>query len=289
MTSVTFFLLVIFLLAYFHYHREVESRAYSTVPVTFEKHRDKEWAICEDCNFHGGDLNYYFHNIYSMDDCLNTCIWYGTECTHFVFTPNPRYCYLKGGRVHFHDAYPYHNMLAQGGIRCNFLKTPECRELIEYGNYKAKFFYGPPAKFLRSRGCFFPKSNVIAATYNTTDAVCASECRKHSWCSHYNFKEEFCDMFQGPIEATDALKADTVSYTACGIDCYTATETQICRRAGTYNWVVQNSPDAYISRKKRATFVLNTHNSTQSISIFESPVSIYGDSLGSFFFPQKKI
>lgn len=99
----------------------VEARAYLTPPVTFRKHLD--WAVCNDCNFHNGALNYYWHRIWTWEDCLKTCIWYGSECSHWVFQPYPRYCWLKTGRVHFDDSYPDHNKNLHGGIRCSLVKT----------------------------------------------------------------------------------------------------------------------------------------------------------------------
>lgn len=106
----------------------VESRAYSTPPVAF--HRYLGWAICKDCNFQGNDLNYYWHTIWTYDDCRKTCVWYGLECTHFVFQPHPRYCWLKRGRVYFHDAYPEENHGLHGGIRCDVVKTGKITKIF---------------------------------------------------------------------------------------------------------------------------------------------------------------
>lgn len=99
----------------------VQNRAYNTPPVGFIKHNS--WAICKDCNFYGHDLNWYYYRIHSYEDCARTCIWYGPECTHFVFRQSPRYCFLKSGRVDLRDAYPDPNKSYFGGIRCSQVKT----------------------------------------------------------------------------------------------------------------------------------------------------------------------
>lgn len=99
----------------------VQSRAYNSPPVGFIKHEN--WAICRDCNFYGHDLNYYYYKIYTYEDCAKTCVWYGRVCTHFVFRQNPRYCFLKSGRVNFRDAFPDPDKTYFSGIRCTLVKT----------------------------------------------------------------------------------------------------------------------------------------------------------------------
>lgn len=148
---------------------------------------------------------------------------------------------------------------------------------MDYNDFKPKFYVGPPAKFLRGRRCFFPKSGVIAAIYNATEDQCVSECRRHSWCSHFNFRQEYCDMFQGSISVKQAYRSPDDDNTACGIDCHTVPETDACQGAGVYNWVIQDYPNAYAPRNKRSNFNFNNHNSSHHVTVFESAVSIYGD------------
>lgn len=133
---------------------------------------------------------------------------------------------------------------------------------------------------------------MISAFYNSTEDSCVNECRRHFWCSHFNFRDEFCDLFQGPIDTSLAFKSPSLSKSACGIDCQTVPDTIACVRAGTLNWVIQDpDPAVYIpkDRKKRSSYVFQNVNSSHHVTVFEQAVSIYGEgTLSSFLNYNKK-
>lgn len=198
------------------------------------------WAVSKNCNFNGNDLQWYWHKINTFEDCLKTCEWYGNACTHFVWRGSDQVCFLKTGRVQFQDAYPDYREDHSCAIRCGEIQTEECRSLLANGDWKVKFYPGPPAKFLRSSGCFFRDTPQFTAFFNTSSDECAEECRRHPTCTHFNFKLGYCDMLQGTVDEDDVFECEIDRGCDCGIDCHSAHYSEVCvQQSGQYEWQVR--------------------------------------------------
>lgn len=195
------------------------------------------WATADDCNFYGQDLNHYWFGLWSPQACIKTCEWYGPQCTHWAWFGEEHTCFLKSGLVRFSDAYPDVVGDRACGIRCGLVKTEECRELIENGDWRPKFQPGPPSKFLRSEDCFFRVGPVLDSFYNATADICAYECRRRSSCTHFNFWNGICDMLPGLVQLSDIYECES-SGCACGVDCHSTHGPHVCAQSGTYEWKV---------------------------------------------------
>jgi hypothetical protein len=167
-------------------------------------------ATAHDCDFFGNDLNWYWAG--TLEGCERTCAWYGDTCTHFVWDSWHHKCFLKSTTPYTTAGIPVFDRGLVSAIRCQLVRTKECRGLISQSRWVPKFYVGPPEKFLRSYGCYFNEEETHASFYNATLQQCVDECRRITSCTHYNFMAGYCDLFQGDVQASDVVQCTT---TAC--------------------------------------------------------------------------
>lgn len=207
------------------------------VKVVFEKYADV--AKCKNCDFYGNDLTWYWSS--GFDNCHHLCQWYGSSCTHFVYSGAQGKCYLKSGTIYTFAAFPIRDRELDAGIMCSLLQTEECRKIIHHSQWIPKFYVGPPAKFMHSTGCYFNEEYAIASFYNASQEQCTGECRRNPSCTHYNFYFGYCDMFQGAVEYDDVLKCEA-PHCHCGVDCLANTATKICMKSGDFEYSIIQQP-----------------------------------------------
>lgn len=196
-------------------------------------------AYCKDCDFHAQDITYYHCS--SFDECHRICLWYGDQCTHFIFGGMKKKCFLKSGYAFTFTAHPFHNQQYEAAIRCDLLRTEECRGIVDQKQWIPKFYVGPPAKFLHSMGCYFNEDRPIASFYNASQEQCTGECRRNPSCTHYNYYFGYCDMYQGMVTEEDVHKCE-VPHCHCGIDCHAATAHKLCQMSGGYEYQIIQQP-----------------------------------------------
>ena len=196
-------------------------------------------AYAKDADFNGQELNWYWAS--SFEDCHSRCEWYGDSCTHFIYSRFKGKCFLKTGLAFTFTAHPRYDQTLEAAIRCDVVRTEECRNIIQQNQWIPKFFVGPPAKFLHSTGCYFNEDTTIASFYNATQEQCTGECRRNPSCTHYNFYFGYCDMFQGKVEYEDVQKCEA-PHCHCGIDCHADTNTRLCHSSGEYEYHVIQQP-----------------------------------------------
>lgn len=200
--------------------------------VKFVADRKRGYAISDNCEIQASGLSYY-NWIWSTEHCAETCDWYGGACTHFVYNFRDYRCHLKQGRVAFNDAAPNNNVTSCG-IRCKQINTRDCRLLFDNkAEWSPTFFNGPPIAFARAQDCFFSGQVARTIFHNTTLNECADFCRTQSWCTHFNYKHNFCYLFPNNFLPSD-MKQCYEPGCHCGLDCTILKESIFCQTQGPY-------------------------------------------------------
>lgn len=169
-----------------------------------------------DCDFYYNDYTYW--KAKNIEECVDFCRnYYDGICTHFVYRLIDKKCLIKQGRVYLKDSHPTFDTPTICGIRCNKVRTDECRYFLNNPENIPKFYDGPPNRMLHSMDCMFDKTPMYGF-YNATKEQCLHECRRIPSCTHFNFHHNMCSMFTGPTELREIHPCHNPNC-GCGVDC----------------------------------------------------------------------